>query len=135
MEPEETDQTVQMRRLQREWSSSRINGWQQTVTGHQVINGAEGQHTVPLVFQLALNLAGSPARMAFMYHAQQGGDVIRRAVREMMRRAVPVLKPGSPLLSPALKPLIACGRENAIVTAQRTDVRPVLRDEQHKLGT
>ncbi|MNT95315.1 hypothetical protein D3C72_2371690 [compost metagenome] len=53
----------------------------------------------------------------------------------MMRHAGAVSQAGSAVFRPAGEPLVAGGRGNAKMTAKRTDVRPVLRGEQNKLGT
>lgn len=76
------------------------------MAGHQVMDGAEGGHAVPLVFEPALNFAGAPAFMAVMRHAQQGCDVVWRAVRGMVRYARTVLKAGGTFLPPAAKSLV-----------------------------
>jgi len=43
------------------------------------VDGAEGRHAVPAVFEPALNLAGPPVLMKLMRHTQQVGDVARGA--------------------------------------------------------
>ena len=43
---------------------------QQAVAGHQVVDGAEGRHAVPAVFEPALNLAGPSADEARAPYAE-----------------------------------------------------------------
>ncbi len=56
--------------------NARCRARQQAVAGHHVMDGAEGGHTVSLVFEPALNLAGPPAFMAGMRHAQKVSDIV-----------------------------------------------------------
>lgn len=56
---------------------TRCRARQQAMAGHEVMDGAESRHAVPLVFQPALNIAGAPALMSGTGHTQQGRDVVR----------------------------------------------------------